>query len=93
MEIFEERVGIQGAFERLSIGQKEVLLDYAFNGVLRQFKKFMMAVAEGDKEGAKKESKRYYRNRDGVMKELVKRNQGTLRFIDQTDQWVNICRD
>ncbi len=41
----------------------------------------MKAVAEGDKETAKKESTRYFTEK-GVKKPLKKRNKGTLKFID-----------
>lgn len=54
----------------LSAHQIEMLVDFAYNGVLSKFPKFMTAVINNDVVGMKREYKRYYNG--GT--ELAKRN-------------------
>lgn len=68
-----------GTFDRLPESRKVLLVDYAYNGVLGQFPKFMEAAVKGDKTGMLKEYKRYTGN-----KPLTQRNEWTRSVIEGT---------
>ena len=66
-----------GTFDRLPESRKVLLVDYAYNGVLNQFPKFMDATVKGDKAGMLKEYKRYTGS-----KPLTQRNEWTRSVIE-----------
>lgn len=68
-----------GTFDRLPESRKVLLVDYAYNGVLGQFPKFMEAAVKGDKTGMLREYKRYTGN-----KPLTQRNEWTRSVIEGT---------
>ena len=56
--------------------QVEMLTDYAFNlGTIRGFPLFTTALINGDIDGMRKEYRRTYRDTNGVVKYLTKRNE------------------
>lgn len=61
-------------WESLNIDQREILLDYEFNGVLIYFPKFRAAVLSGDNAGMLREYKRYAKDSRGKRHELKDRN-------------------
>lgn len=59
----------------LNKDQREILIDFQFNGVLRSFPKFTKAVLDWDLDGMRKEYKRYAKLPSGKRIELKDRNQ------------------
>ncbi|TNV77961.1 hypothetical protein FGO68_gene16957 [Halteria grandinella] len=88
-KIFEDKEG-KGKFDQLTQGQKELLVDFQYNGCLQQFPKMMKAVANGDKASAKLESERFYRTKNNQKAPLKERNKGTKSFIDGSEAWKNV---
>ena len=58
----------------LSEHQLEMLIDFAFNGVLYKFPKFVAAVVANNQDAMKREHVRKFRLPNGKVKEMVGRN-------------------
>jgi hypothetical protein len=65
------------AWDALAPEKQSLLMDYAYNGVLNQFPKFMQAVHDNDKDSILNEYKRHV-----GKKELKTRNRETLNLIN-----------
>ena len=73
--VFNSKFG-PGSFGKLNRGLQNILADYSFNGVLRQFPRFMEAIYKGDKDAIIKNYKRYMGS-----SELTSRNEWTLQQL------------
>lgn len=76
VNVVKEELGTN-AFNKLNQLQFEMLVDFSFNtgGASSTFPKFVKAVLANDVNTMKKEYKRYYKDKNGVIKELKNRNQ------------------
>lgn len=70
----------KGTFDKLPETRKVLLVDYAYNGVLHKFPKFMEATVKGDKANMLKQYKRY-----SGSKPLTQRNEWTRSVIEGTN--------
>ena len=69
-----------------------MLTDFAFNlgaGGMQKFPKFMTAVRDGDIETAKVECLRKFKNKEGVMMPLEKRNAGFIKVFFDSGRFKN----
>jgi len=72
-----------GDWDTLPDNVKLALTDFSYNlGSLKKFPKFTQAVIDNDLETAKKEYKRYYKDK-GVKKEMTKRNEDIVKMLFQ----------
>ena len=71
-------------YDRLSLNQKQILLDFTFNigNVVAKFPKFTRYVLEKNKAGMLKEYERKYRDAKGVVRPIQDRNERTRKFIE-----------
>ena len=85
-------MGGQKVWDKLPTQAKEMATDFAFNGVLKQFKTFKQALIDRDLEKVKTEYKRYYETPDG-KKELKDRNeQFYKRYLENPASfWKKPC--
>ncbi len=74
--IFDNRFG-EGSFQKLDPELQSILVDYAYNGVLGEFKKFMYGIYNNDTVQIFKEYKRYSGN-----KPLTERNLATYKRLN-----------
>ena len=74
--IYNEQHG-DYAWDALAPEKQSLLMDYAYNGVLNQFPKFMQAVHDNDRDSILNEYKRHV-----GKKELKTRNRETLNLIN-----------
>lgn len=74
--IFDNRFG-EGSFQKLDPELQSILVDYAYNGVLGEFKKFMDGIYNNDTVQIFKEYKRYSGN-----KPLTERNLATYKRLN-----------
>jgi hypothetical protein len=93
-KIFEQSVDPRnldpGKFDRLSESQKDILTDFAYNGVLDKFPQMMKAIANADPDTAIKECSRCY-TENGVKKPMIGRNEGTVKLIrDGHPTWKKV---
>jgi hypothetical protein len=73
----------KGIFDSLSQDRQMLLTDYVFNGVqLSGFPLFTKGTLENNKETMLNEYKRYYKDKNGVTKPLIERNNWTKNVIE-----------
>jgi len=73
----------KGKFDSLSQDRQMLLTDYVFNGVqLSGFPLFTKGTLENNKETMLNEYKRYYKDKNGVTKPLIERNNWTKNVIE-----------
>lgn len=84
MEVVDARFG-EGTYVRLSGLQKQMLIDFVYNGgkgLLIKFKNFTKGVVKNDIDLVKKEYLRYYKDKKGKSKLITRRNNAfAIRFI------------